>query len=755
VQNLGRGVAALASGVSQAALVLGVNDEKKENFEAERAFTQMAHAQSQALEENKRNLPVGSPRGFTDGTDQRFIETATPFHQSLPDRLKDQYDLRLFGLRRRLVNNARAFEQNETDRFETGEVTKAKNTTFTEAARTAPTDGLDAETAKFKRFVDGTNLPPRVKDVLKSKGLRDLGMVHMNQMTPAQIEEFFIKPNSSIVERIIGVESGGRADARNPKSSATGLGQFIKSTWLDLIVRHRPDIAAGKTEAEILELRTDPALSREMVGVFMSENAEVLQARGIQPTSANLYLAHFLGAGSAAQLIQADPNTSVSRLLSRRVINANRSILAGKSAEDVLRWSEGKMEGAIPEAFTHLTDTDKQKAVKAIDNFLKNRSRAEQLFSGNDMADPDDPDDRVAVDFVISQSGLNERLESMDGTAVSQLTTTVQTTGIIPDSSMNSLRSMAVNGSPDEREFALQTTANLLRQKPGILEGKRGGKELRDDARSFSAFVLAGGLEPDEALKRVDETKTEEFRNKKAALNTEATSLARDLKPEEITNLFDGFFTAEPELGATPVRGAIMFNAYKENFKFHFINSVGNEAEAKHLALEDVRDSYDVSSVTGTNRLMKHPPEKYYPAIDGGFEYITRQLQNDVSAETGRDVPMEDIFIEAVPQTDGDIALKRLPRYGVTWRNEKGELDTVPGMVWKPDFVSEKKRVQERRARRTRELRKQSEDIQITNFMGGELFLPETEGAPATIIREQQEEQDMSLLETLGTGALS
>ena len=46
-----------------------------------------------------------------------------------------------------------------------------------------------------------------------------------------------------LVDRIIRVESGGSATAKNPLSSATGLGQFISSTWLRMMRTYRPDLA--------------------------------------------------------------------------------------------------------------------------------------------------------------------------------------------------------------------------------------------------------------------------------------------------------------------------------------------------------------------------------------------------------------------------------------------------------------------------------------------------------------------------------
>src|SRR5262249_18487257 len=59
----------------------------------------------------------------------------------------------------------------------------------------------------------------------------------------------------TVVDRIIGVESDGDPNAKNKRSSATGLGQFLDETWLDMIRAHRPDLAKGRSQAEVLELR--------------------------------------------------------------------------------------------------------------------------------------------------------------------------------------------------------------------------------------------------------------------------------------------------------------------------------------------------------------------------------------------------------------------------------------------------------------------------------------------------------------------
>ena len=62
-----------------------------------------------------------------------------------------------------------------------------------------------------------------------------------------------------LTNRIIHVESGGSARAKNPLSSATGLGQFISSTWIRMMNTYRPDLARtlSQSRAACPALRPD------------------------------------------------------------------------------------------------------------------------------------------------------------------------------------------------------------------------------------------------------------------------------------------------------------------------------------------------------------------------------------------------------------------------------------------------------------------------------------------------------------------
>ncbi|SUZ32346.1 hypothetical protein ROE7235_02102 [Roseibaca ekhonensis] len=147
-----------------------------------------------------------------------------------------------------------------------------------------------------------------------------------------------------LVNRIIQVESAGRADAKNPLSTATGLGQFISSTWLRMMRTYRPDLTASLSRGELLALRTDPDISRAMVLNLAREGESYLRARGHDITAGRLYLAHFLGMDGAHVALSADPSADLQALFGAGVINAN-PFLRGHDAAYVVDWAERKMRG--------------------------------------------------------------------------------------------------------------------------------------------------------------------------------------------------------------------------------------------------------------------------------------------------------------------------------------------------------------------------------------------------------------------------
>lgn len=150
------------------------------------------------------------------------------------------------------------------------------------------------------------------------------------------------RKTGSVVDRIIGVESTNDPNAQNRRSSAAGLGQFINSTWVQTVRKYRPDIARGASNDQIIELKTDAGLAREMTVRLTEENAAGLRAAGMPDTDRNIYLAHFAGLNGAKKILSASDDVPIASVMSADEIAAN-PFLSGKSVGDVKAWAADKM----------------------------------------------------------------------------------------------------------------------------------------------------------------------------------------------------------------------------------------------------------------------------------------------------------------------------------------------------------------------------------------------------------------------------
>lgn len=164
------------------------------------------------------------------------------------------------------------------------------------------------------------------------------------------------------------IESSLNPAARAGTSSAAGLYQFTKGTWLAMLDRHGAEhgldwaqaaIDGGKVadpalRAQIMALRFDPQASALMAAELASDNRAALSERlGREPDAAELYMAHFLGAEGAGRFLSAlavDPTQSAAALLPDAAA-ANRAIFhddAGpRSLGAVMALMRGKVDAAM------------------------------------------------------------------------------------------------------------------------------------------------------------------------------------------------------------------------------------------------------------------------------------------------------------------------------------------------------------------------------------------------------------------------
>lgn len=169
------------------------------------------------------------------------------------------------------------------------------------------------------------------------------------------------------------VESSLDPDAQAGTSSAAGLFQFTRQTWLAALSQHGASNGLGwasnaitkgsdgqyhvsdpQMRSQILALRYDPEASSNMAAEFADDNASLLRERfGEEPQAVDLYLAHFLGARGAAEFLtawRADPNAPAAPL-NPAAAAANRSIFynpdgSARSLDDIRNHFAARLNDA-------------------------------------------------------------------------------------------------------------------------------------------------------------------------------------------------------------------------------------------------------------------------------------------------------------------------------------------------------------------------------------------------------------------------
>ncbi len=182
-------------------------------------------------------------------------------------------------------------------------------------------------------------------------------------LRPGQMQFGSARVQRSIVERVVSAAKTAGADpvlmmsiadkessfaptAKASTSSASGLFQFIDTTWLRAMrafgwrygheeeakaivgADERPEITPQK-RAEVLNLRNDPYLAAALAAEMLKQDGgKIAELLGRPLTAGETYLVHFLGPDDAARFMKKldeAPQTSAAQLLPRPA-RANKPI---------------------------------------------------------------------------------------------------------------------------------------------------------------------------------------------------------------------------------------------------------------------------------------------------------------------------------------------------------------------------------------------------------------------------------------------
>lgn len=159
-------------------------------------------------------------------------------------------------------------------------------------------------------------------------------------------------------------EGGGNPDARNARSTATGVTQFIEGTWLQVLhdygeqyglpremidqIERNPRggwrVRSADAREHLLALRFNPRWNALMSGHYANQEVEDMARRAGRPVSVQeAYLAHFMNGNTAGAWVRAlgrgEGNTNARQML-RRIYARNPGQAASIIAQNPSIFTE-------------------------------------------------------------------------------------------------------------------------------------------------------------------------------------------------------------------------------------------------------------------------------------------------------------------------------------------------------------------------------------------------------------------------------
>ena len=749
---VGAAIANLGQGLTQAAFNLNDLREQENADRLNNRANEVSTSLTRFLaDEEERFLKareatdesgIGFTRQFMESYQKRADDFAKSNFEGLSPDAQTGYLNNILSRGNSLYAKATAFENDTKGAYYERTTDSSLSTYRTQIGNNAANfddlkrQGLDA--------INAANMPEPWKAERRAKWDADAAESkwrwEFSQNPTQAIQEVKGRPGS-LVDKIVGVESGGNDSAKNPLSSAEGAGQFIDGTWLAMIKKYRPDVAAGKSSGEILALKRDGALSREMVQRYADENKAFLANQGLQTTDGNTYLAHFLGPRGAAQVLKADPSAPIASVVGQDVVRAN-PFLKGKSASDVIAWADKKMGGAgvtttydaipyerreqlaawgetqygqqvtqeraatkdmyslmiatQPEqvresviiADTRIDNGDKATLITSLRAATKDSGAVNAMIgamaSGQVSVNPFDSEQTRIADKTYDKvvGGVSEPAQRQAVTA-----DFIERSGYIPKAVQAELRQGAMSTDAATLATALSTADAYQRVAPIAFGAFEGSKAIGDKLEMYRHFINNLGMSGEDAVNRIIRATDPGRAINREVLKPEADKFTKDLSARDVASAFGGLFSS-PGTGIDPVQTSQMTAEFRELAEDAFYETGGDPAAAKAIAFGEMKKRWNVSNMSGKPHVMRLPPEMHYPAVSGSHEYLRADAMATAESYVAELFPgrkVENVAVRADENTRADIQNGRPPRYRLFYQfTEDGQtrIDEVFAGPW-------------------------------------------------------------------------
>lgn len=383
---------------------------------------------------------------------------------------------------------------------------------------------------------------------------------------------------------------------------------------------------------------------------------------------------------------------------------------------DLLDGKAGRADIEAARRSGHLTDYSEIAQATNIVEQREQKTAALDLYNamlnGGGQFNPYDDNAKKAVNAAFAEQA------KVPGTNPMQVAMNIwRRTGVLPDSGATMLRGGLVSTDANQVAMAASIASNMIQRNPNAFAGVQGGSDIEQAAALYSHYVNDLGLTAQDAAQRVAQRNAPEVKRRvdvnKPALDAFRTKLRKNDVGNMLSNAFGGWFTIDPEFTA-PEQVNAAAQDYAD-FAIEHYEQHGDESAARAYAMQQMKKLY--GAVNG--RLMKFPPTRAYPAVQGSHDYIFEQAAGDIQRVTGRKIAPDKIYLMPIPTATAQAFRAGRPTpYSVHYIDTVGGQEvyrTLPGVAFTADVAAAQRAAYPAFARaRDRELLKQSEARIVT-----------------------------------------
>lgn len=247
---------------------------------------------------------------------------------------------------------------------------------------------------------------------------------------------------------------------------------------------------------------------------------------------------------------------------------------------------------------------------------------------------------------------VNEGVKALGNTPAAAFSV-YEKTGIVPEVAGVAMRGGLASNDPAKVQEAANLAGNMLARNPNAFAGVQGGSSLEEAGVSFNHYVNDLGMTAQEAARKIADSNTPEFKRSAKVRDDDVKAFKQELAKGDpqgaVQNAFAGglisrIWNGKPALGlGADQRGAIMQD-FAELAAQHFAEG-GDKDRAQAWATSQMKKLYGVSNGV----LMKFPPERSYPDVDGKWDYIYRQAADEIKKANGADVDPSKVYLMPLP----------------------------------------------------------------------------------------------------------